>query len=113
MLFSGKQTLGFSLLQGIVIRVPWRLMMKILTFEVSNCSLVLTNIVESSGGWECSSILSQQTPGSSEVVHKSTKSFSGLYDPEHALEIGSEFANAFIEDCFPELADVADSALAS
>ena len=90
-----------------------RLMMKILTFEVSNCSLVVTNIVESSRGWECSSILSQQTPGSSEVVHKSTRSFTGLYDPEDALEIGSEFANSFIEDCFPEFADVADCVLAS
>lgn len=99
--------------QSIVIRVLRRLMMKILTFEVSNCSLVVTSIVESSGGWECSSILSQQTPGCSEVVHKSTKSFSGLYDPEDALEIGSEFANSFIEDCFPELADVANCGLAS
>ena len=88
-------------------------MMKILTFEVSNRSLVVTSIVESGGGWECSSILSQQTPGSSEVVHKSTKSFTGFYEPEDALEIGAEFANSFIEDCFPELADVADFALAS
>ena len=88
-------------------------MMKILTFEVTNRSLVVTNIVETNDGWKCSSVLSQQTSGASEVVHKSSKSFDGVYDPEAVLEIGSEFASSFIEDCFPELADLTDLAFAS
>ena len=98
---------------GIVMRVPWRLMMKILTFEITSRSLVVTNISEVNGGWECSSVLSQQAPGFDEVVRKGAKSFSGLYDPDDALEIGFDFANSFIEDCFPELADLTDLAFAS
>jgi len=87
--------------------------MKILTFEVTSRSLVVTNISEVNGGWECSSVLSQQAPGFDEVVRRSSKSFSGLYDPDDALEVGSEFANSLIEVCFPELADFASLALAS
>jgi len=88
-------------------------MMKILTFEVSNCSLVVTTVVQVGGQWNCSLALSQQDPGCNEVIHRSARSFSGVYDPQAALEIGSDFTNSFIEDCFPDLIDIADLAIAS
>jgi hypothetical protein len=81
--------------------------MKLITIEVSDCSLAVTTVDRVDGGWDCSIVLSQRSGAAGEITHKRKQSFVGLYDPEDVLEMAVDFTSSYIENCFPELVEAA------
>lgn len=82
--------------------------MKMITFEVSDRSLAATMVTLSNEQWNCSVVVSQLHSGQEEVFNRSEHiSFSGLHDPESALDLARAFTSSYIEKCFPEPAEAA------
>lgn len=87
---------------AIVIRVSKRLVMKFITFELSNHTLTATTISQIDGLWDCSILLSQQCSTYGQVIYKHTRSFSCFYSCDDVLEMAVDFTSCCIENCLPE-----------
>lgn len=78
-----------------------RLVMKFVTFEVSDRSIAETTVSRIDGRWDCSILLSQQGSTFGEVIHKHARSFSGFYRCDDALEMALDFTSSCIETASP------------
>jgi hypothetical protein len=98
---STSQSINF-LPYAIVIRVFKRLVMKFITFELSNRTLTATTISQIDGLWDCSILLSQQCSTYGQVIYKHARSFSGFYSCDDVLKMAVDFTSCCIENCNPE-----------
>lgn len=76
--------------------------MKLITYEMSDCSIAITTLSRLDGQWECSLIHSIETEGIDKSIQR-RKSFGGLYNACAALELTIDFTNSYIETFYEDL----------
>ena len=80
--------------------------MKLLTYEVSDCSLALTTLNNDHGYWNCTLVLSHEYPDKTDQISVSQRQFLCDDDSEDAvLELALQYTTSYIDTFFPEFSD--------